>query len=444
MDRAGATPFESIFAPASPEGIGERAVLRISGPLAFPAVEAISGEALPRARRVLRRKLLLDGPGVCLPALVLSFVAPRSYTGEDLVERHVPSSPPIRDWLPELLQAEGLRLAWPGEFSRRAYLNGKLDLAQAEAVLAVIRAEDDAALRHAEAILQGDSAAQSARLRDKLLSLLSLLEGGLDFTQGETGEVPVEEWRPELEALARELPDKDPGEASSGRERPGYLLLGPPNAGKTSLWNALGIEGSRPGQSLGLVSASPGTTRDLRWALCAGGYRLGDAPGRASAAPAQELRILARELCLADGYAWVEPASSGPLGPPAELPEPRLRILSKRDLMTEKTEVKRLTAMGWMACSARSGQGLARLDKALAGLGRRGTSAGDWSALLGERRLRVRSALTRACEAAAIGLGPECVAAELREILAVLAPEQGSEVPEEVLDRIFARFCLGK
>jgi tRNA modification GTPase len=439
------TPFDTIFALATPGGAGPRAVLRVSGAESFSALSSLAQRSLPRRRQAVEAGLMLTGAGyeVRVPATLLLFPGPGSYTGEDVIEVHTLSSMPLVEVLSAALEERGLRQAWPGEFTRRAFENGKMDLAQAEAVIALIRARDQDELRRAGDLLGQGGAGTAAAVRGRVLALLALLESGLDFADGESGEVTADEWLPDLSALVTEL------EAVAGAARPGgsaglpsFLLLGPPSAGKTSLWNAL-----RDAGPPGLVAAAPGTTRDVRWTLAGGGrFRLGDCPGRfdgyvrgdGAAAADQELRIVRNELALVDGYVWVQAADASPQAAPPELGPARLCVVSKSD------SCRSAARQGWLVCSARTGVGLDALVRRLAALGRNGSFAEGWESLMRGRLVAAQAAVARALAAARDGLGTECVVVDLREAAAALDPLGARQVPEAVLDRVFASFCLGK
>ena len=318
----GANPFDSIYAPATPSGIAERAVVRLSGAEVLAHLDSLLDLSLPRkrqrmpARWPLRSRDETSGPDkvAWLPIALQIFPGPASYTGEDLIEVHLPSSPLILESVLQALEHAGLRLAWPGEFTRRAFENGKLDLSEVEAVLALIHSRAEAELVQASAVLAGDPGLSAAHHRQELLELLALLEAGLDFEEGETGEVAEELWRPRVEALVRELAavEGQLGRTALDLALPGFVLMGPPNAGKTSLWNhLLGRELQQEGLAPGLVSESAGTTRDLRWLrLPSLGLRLADSPGReawGASAEDQESRILQAAMAQASGYLWLEP-----------------------------------------------------------------------------------------------------------------------------------------
>ncbi len=455
------TPFDSIFALSSPPGLGERGVVRISGPRAFEVVSELLGEPLPRKRRALRGRLALfgraAGGGPVLPAMLLCFPGPASFTGEDVVEIHTLTSPSLVGLLGEALVRQGLRAAWPGEFSRRAFTNGKMDISQAEAIMALIRARDQRELALAGRALREGAGASSQRLREGLLDLLGLLEAGMDFEEGETGGVAREEWLPLLVAERERLRGIEPGRRllEDRFSLPSILVLGPPNAGKTSLCNALADPSER--MPPGLVADFEGTTRDVRWLLCGEGrYRLGDSPGRMpgegfgegsrEAGLEQERRILERELRAADAWIWVTPWDRM-LPPPAELGAPLCWVATKTDLqgfgMTKQGCPAWSESLG-VEVSVREERGLEALGARLREVGRSRAFEEEWSALLGGRLVAAGEALDRALALVAEELPTEMVASEVQEAITCLQPEASSSIPEELLDRIFSSFCLGK
>ncbi|MBI5853169.1 MAG: 50S ribosome-binding GTPase, partial [Planctomycetes bacterium] len=262
---------DTIAAVASPPGASARGVVRVSGPKAFEAIGRLCDSEPPRARAARELRIaVLDTP---IDALALTMTAPRSYTGEDVVELHLPGAPLLLAHVVQSLVATGeVRAALPGEFTRRAFANHKLSLAQAEAVLALIDADSRDAHRAALAMLHGELGASARSIRAKILDARAWIEAGLDFEIGEAGGVDASHWRPplqdaraQLSALERSLPRA----AAAGD----VVLLGAANAGKSSLLNAL------LGREAAIVSPHAGTTRDVIAVEYAPGLRLLDAPG---------------------------------------------------------------------------------------------------------------------------------------------------------------------
>ncbi len=452
-----AATSDTIYALASAPIAAERGVFRISGPRAFEVAAALAQLSFDKERRVVDVDLHLPGKWashVVLPARVLFFRGPKSYTGEDVVEVHTMVSPSIVELVEEVFESMGLRAAGAGEFTRRAFENGKLALDQAEAVLALIRAEDDDAIARATRRLRSGNDDEADAWRSELVDILALLESGLDFEEAETGSVEVELWLPGLLRIAARIEDFV-GEARprSRAGLPSFVLVGPPNAGKTSLWNALRCMTADADRSDiadkvasvddGLVSPLAGTTRDVRWARLSS-IRLGDAPGRdapgrdASSTDDDEGAILRHELQEADGYILVVPVTRvASLGEPRDaLGPPALCVVSQRDL-DPSAEIPESA----IACSAKTGQGLEAVLDALQRLGARPHSR------LGTALLEARARAALQCVLRAIevrDLGDEVVVAELANAIASLAPSDAAAVPEELLDRIFASFCLGK
>lgn len=404
------TDADTIVALSTPPGSGIRAVVRLSGPR---AVE-IGGAA----------------PGAVV------FKAPRTYTREDLVEIHLPASPPLVDALLRSLVEHGARPARPGEFTLRAFLNGRLDLAQAEAVEQLISAEGDADRVAALDQLGGSFSKRLSKIEGDLLDLCADAEAAIDFVDQDIDLLPVGDalrrGKAALDAL-RELMAETASRKTSD-QRPIVALYGRQNAGKTSLFNALS-------GSDAIVSDVPGTTRDVLTADVDVGIpiRLMDAPGEGEAEglDAEALRRSREAVRRADLILFVVDATSA-VAPVEPKGHAWLRVHSKADLV-------RVEGPGVLV-SAKTGRGLPELKREIARLLRDEDRPGArfrLSLRQGGLLREAEAALARASSAAP-SLGMEFVSADLRAALSALGGISGRSTDEDLLDRIFSRFCLGK
>jgi len=254
-------PEDTIVALSTPPGAGARAIVRLSGPAALACALGIFGASEsvdPRQRRFYSGHVRLPELNSALPADLHVWPGPHSYTGQDVVELHSLSSVPLIQLLIAQLLNAGARAAQPGEFTMRAFLAGKLDLTRAEAVLGVIEAGDRTELRHALAQLAGGVTRPLEGLREDLLNLLADVEAGLDFSDEDIRFVDQEELLGRItKGLAQlTLLHKQLEQRGVDRKHFRVVLAGRPNAGKSSLFNALAPQGRA------LVSPEPGTTRD--------------------------------------------------------------------------------------------------------------------------------------------------------------------------------------
>lgn len=434
---------DTIFATASAPGPSARAVVRFSGPAAFDAVEAALGTKLPRERA--QRTVAFGIEGFRVDALVLCMPGPRSYTGEDCVELHVPGSATLVAELCARARATdrgGLRPALPGEFTARACQNGRMDLAQAEGVLLLVHGEDAAQLRSGAVWLSGGLSAAVARIRSRCQDGLALLEAGLDFEDGDTGEVEESAWRQPLREAAQQsakLLQSMPRAAVGGEA----LLLGRSNAGKSSLCNAL------LGRDALLVHGTPGTTRDLVRVELPSGAALWDAPGDLEDPDSVDRAALELRAKLS-GRAAASVVVVDPREVPQRLasPLPCVAVVwTKADVDGGPAVEQRhalLAAAPFVAgapefsVSSRTGAGLDALREHLARHSRSG--AFDPGAPVRHALADAAAALERAATAAQAELASH----DAQDALRQLGRIDGSHGVDDLLDRIYGRFCLGK
>jgi tRNA modification GTPase len=446
---------DTIFALATPPGRSAVAVVRISGPTTAEALAAIGAGGLEPRRASLRRLRAASGREID-QALVLWFPGPASYTGEDSAELHVHGGRAVVEALWAGLLAAGLRPAEPGEFTRRAFLNGKLDLAQAEAVADLVDAETEAQRRQALDQLDGALGRRYEAWRGELVELLALLEAEIDFPDEDLPGGLAARIVPRASVLIAELEAALAG-ADRGEEiREGFkiALVGAPNAGKSSLFNRL------VRREAAIVTPTAGTTRDIiEAALDVKGYKvvLADMAGVRTTEHEIEAEGVRRARAWADAAAlrlWVVDVSAGEgaWDEAAELVRAGDLCLANKadrdkgsDAATARAWAEAQGAV-WLPVSASSGEGL---DAAVAALEARVASAlsgADFPAVTRARhRLRLQEArdhLQRSL--GALGLGAELAAEDLRLAARALARVAGRVHAEDVLDVVFASFCIGK
>jgi tRNA modification GTPase len=423
---------DTIYALSSGSPPAALAIVRISGPRADAALQALAGK-LPEPR-VATLSALRGPAGERLDtAIVLRFPGPASATGEDVAELHLHGGRAVVASVLVSLRAQpGLREAHPGEFTRRAFENGRIDLAEAEGLADLLEAETESQRRAALSLAGGELSRLVAAWQQRLNGLAAQLEAVIDFSDsGEVGEALPPGWRGDAEALR--------GEWAEHLARPGVerlrsgirlVIAGPPNSGKSSLLNWL------VGRQAAITSAMAGTTRDLVEAPAAIGgtpFVLVDTAGlRDSADPIESVGIArAREsLEAADLVLW--------LGAPADCPQPERALI-----VQSKIDIEPRDAAAEVHVSAETGEGMDRLVAMLIDRGQQVLPAQGDVAM----NARHREALRQAADALqqAVELDDIVLAAEaVRVARGALNAVTGRGGVEDLLSAVFGRFCLGK
>jgi tRNA modification GTPase len=436
---------DTIAACATPPGVSALALIRISGPHSLPIAEKLSGHPIPPRQpfptRLQRKDHTLD------EVVITFWPNPKSYTGDDLVEISCHGNPLIIESILHSILQLGARTARPGEFTERAFLNGRIDLTRAEAVLDVLHARSERALQAAQRALAGRLGDRLHAEREKLLNLLARIEAWIDFPEEDIQPEVGDGFRKEVSELLQSISSLLATAPLGHRLRAGYrlALVGPPNVGKSSLLNSL------LGTDRAIVSSIPGTTRDtVEETIILSGFpiRLIDTAGlRTSNDPVEQEGIQRTRsamasadlvLALIDRSQKDDPCSSEW----APFENKVLRVLTKSDLPSA------YRGDGWPV-SSKSGDGMEKLHQLIAK-----RLAGDFSTPGSDEiaiNARHEDALRKASEALASTSAslisrsaPELVASDLRLALQYLESVLGVGTSEDVLDRLFAQFCIGK
>jgi tRNA modification GTPase len=442
--RAGAAAGATIYAPATAAGRAAVGIVRVSGPAAAEACRALARGLLPAPRRVTLRRLVdpADG-GPIDDAVLLWMPGPASLTGEDVLEvQHHGGAAVLAQLLGALARLPGLRLAEPGEFARRAFLNGRLDLTGAEALADLIDAGTRAQARQALRQLEGANGRLYAGWREWALGCLALVEAEIDFAgEGDAPDATLARVLPEAAAVRAEI-DAHLADGRRGeRLRIGLTVavVGAPNAGKSSLVNLLA------GRDAAIVASTPGTTRDVlevQLELDGLPVTLLDTAGlREDAADPVEAEGVAR----ARRRAAEADLRLGVLDAAAPRPE---TVAGAEVVAANKTEHGAAAPEGAVAISCLTGAGVDRLLGRLAEAARGLVATGDAPVITRARHrealAEAAGALARLEEGAQGGLELVLLAEELRAAARSLGRVTGAVGVEDVLDRIFATFCLGK
>ncbi len=444
---------ETIAAVATPPGEGGVAIIRISGHTAVDvASKVFVGPVRSYKSHTLHFGKIIDRAGqVVDEVLIVVMKAPRSYTGEETVEIHCHGGSLITRRVLQTVLDAGARAALPGEFTFKAYMNGKLDLAQAEAVQTVIAAKNDLALKAAEGQLQGTLSKKVAQFQKELLDLAAILEAWVDFPEEGLEFASFEEVIGALKSVEQrmEVLGKTFEEGKILHEGLTLCLSGAPNVGKSSLMNAL------LGKERAIVTEIAGTTRDLLEAdLRIGGlhFKLIDTAGIRDAEEVVEqegIRRSMKALSEADLVMLVLDAARGLQKEDEEIlrqaPKHKtLVIWNKVDLPTSHS-----SPQGSIPISAKEGHGMSELKEAIEKLvWKKGAPSKEEVVITNVRHFQAlmsaKENVGKLIKGLQSGVSPEFLAADMRAALKDLGTIIGQDISEEILSAIFSKFCVGK
>lgn len=427
---------DTIFAVATGAGRSAIAVVRISGGAAAETLRAFSG-SVPAARAATYSTLRDPATGEILDlGIILFFPSPASSTGEDCAELHLHGGRAVIDGVLTALSRSGLRPAEPGEFARRAFANGRLDLSQVEALADLIDAQTAAQRRQALRIAGGALRQQAEQWRGSLIETLALVESDLDFSdEGDVSALAPERLRAHLSPIMESMERALSGAPASEQLREGFcvVILGRPNAGKSTLLNALA------GRDMAIVSPIPGTTRDMIEAhleidglpvtfVDTAGLR--DAEDEIERIGVKRVRDRAAS---ADLGLWLSGSGEVPDAP------------HDLDLIYVATKAdERPAPYGWMPICAPIGVGLDLLLAEIAVRAKARMGDGGSALLIRARHREAVATAHSSLVEAGEDKPPEFVAEDLRRAMRAIGRITGEVDVEEVLDAVFTRFCIGK
>ncbi|SEB95726.1 tRNA uridine-5-carboxymethylaminomethyl(34) synthesis GTPase MnmE [Terriglobus roseus] len=454
----------SIVAIATPAGRGGIGIVRLSGPAAITIAQNLVPSINTNTPRLAQYAILRDESGARVDdALITFFKAPHSYTGEDLVEIATHGAPVVLDWLVRACVDRGAQPARPGEFTERAFLRGRLDLTEAEAVRDLIDAQTLGQAKLAAQQMGGSIATAIRPAKDALISLIAALEAGIDFAEDDLDTLSAAEIDAPIAAIETSLNTLLTSFAHGRLMREGLRLaiVGRPNAGKSSLFNRL-VERDRA-----IVTATPGTTRDViseHISMEGVPVELLDTAGLRETVDEAESMGVARSrqtIADADAVLLVVDATAAETDEEVSLKEsllgrPVIEVRNKIDLLRERlpdevswtnqrSDFTRQTI--WV--SAVSGEGVEALRAGILSLARGSAQTGDGGATLTNLRQRnavanAASSLAMARSAAIRELPHEMILLDVYEALRALDELTGQTTADDVLNLIFSSFCIGK
>jgi len=448
---------DTIAALSTPQGESAIALVRLSGSLCAPLAREIFGSS-PEPRRA-NFGVYKSSNGEELDECVYTFfAAPASYTGEDMLEISCHGNPYIVGKILEDLILRGARAAHPGEFTRRAFLNDKLDLSQAEAVSLLIGARSDKALAAARKQLAGGLGKRVAEFSDRLMDMAALVEAYIDFPEDDLPAEDKSSLAKSAEALARDFTSLIETSKYAKMVHGGInaVIAGAPNAGKSSLLNRL------VGEERAIVSPTAGTTRDfIREKIPLGKYcaNIVDTAGirkPESDIEARGIQMAVEKLADSDIRLVVLDASEPPPQFPNEVlqtfsPENTIAVVNKCDLPEARTEefLKLYSKYNPVAVSCEKNEGIGNLREKMVSLAEANNITASADDILVSARHaaaleRARAALGEAAKKIANSEASELAASDLRESLEALGEIVGKTDCEQILDRIFSKFCIGK
>ncbi len=451
----------AISTPLGPGGIG---IVRISGPQALAVAQRLfrrkGGKAPLLSHRFYLGEIFHPADSRVLDEVLLVYMErPKTYTREDVVEIQCHSGVLV---LQEILQAVltcGARLAEPGEFTKRAFLNGRLDLTQAEAVIDLIQAKTRRSLDMANRQRSGRLSKEVRSAQEKILNLLTVLDAAIDFPDEDLPEVSREEIGRRIQEAQKDL-DELLGTYAEGRlyrEGLAVVIVGRPNVGKSSLLNSL-LEEERA-----IVTSIPGTTRDVieeTLSLAGIPLRLMDTAGLRPAQDAIEeegVRRTRERLAQADLVLWVVDGSESLQTEDLDIltqirGKKTMVVVNKNDLplaFPSEDLQKKIPEAPLISISCLRGSGMEDLKEALGRVVLEGKSESPSEVVLSNLRHKqaiqeARDGLTQALDGLSNGFPPECIALDLQDAQTALGEIVGSHTPDDILERIFNQFCIGK